>query len=392
MLNTSLSLLALAAALALVGCGSPPCGPSNCAGCCSPDGVCQAGSGLSACGLSGAACDVCVAGQACTSGKCVAAQTGCGPGNCASGCCQGDVCKTGNENGACGSGGGVCNACPGTQSCNASKVCEAVSAGCQATCAGCCVGNTCSAGNQAGACGASGAACTTCQSGQVCDQGQCKSAGCSAQNPNGTCGASQTCLNGACCATAKMCSGACCGASDTCIAGACCTAANKCGNSCCSAQQLCMSDGAGTSSCQTRCTTTSQCGNGYACELLTDAQGTVFGACLPVATVQNARCSTKADCTRVTGSSACAPYGDASNAVTVSAMVCRPDNGTAYRGCNTTSCGSGLDCMKDTLGNNFCTVGCSSSGTCGAGGCCVPLTCTNSFLSCSAPNGCTACP
>ncbi len=62
--------------LALSACGVTPVGASacdsSCQGCCR-DGQCLDGQTAQACGAGAAACDVCVAGQACTSGHCVTA-------------------------------------------------------------------------------------------------------------------------------------------------------------------------------------------------------------------------------------------------------------------------------------------------------------------------------
>ena len=61
------------AALALLLSGCPqvavtPCGPSTCAGCCDAMNVCRLGTEAAACGATGNACDVCVAGQVCGGG------------------------------------------------------------------------------------------------------------------------------------------------------------------------------------------------------------------------------------------------------------------------------------------------------------------------------------
>lgn len=68
--------LCLALACALTGCQcgeqvvAVQCGPSNCAGCCSLDGVCLAGDADGACGEGGLQCNVCGAQQRCEATRC----------------------------------------------------------------------------------------------------------------------------------------------------------------------------------------------------------------------------------------------------------------------------------------------------------------------------------
>lgn len=53
------------------GAGGSPCGPSNCEGCCAGDFcITSTSTGQNACGLNGAACDVCTACETCESGAC----------------------------------------------------------------------------------------------------------------------------------------------------------------------------------------------------------------------------------------------------------------------------------------------------------------------------------
>lgn len=70
------SLLCIAVLLA-ASCGStqpPPCGPSNCATCCTGDGQCVLAVSAAACGASGLQCVECPAEQQCISGFCTVVQ------------------------------------------------------------------------------------------------------------------------------------------------------------------------------------------------------------------------------------------------------------------------------------------------------------------------------
>lgn len=105
-------------AAALAGCSDEPqpaaaasCNPIICSGCC--DGsMCRSGVEAGACGAGGGLCAACGADQVCRGGGCIplAELASCGPSNCG-GCCVGDQCKTGIEQQACGTGGGSCAAC-----------------------------------------------------------------------------------------------------------------------------------------------------------------------------------------------------------------------------------------------------------------------------------------
>ena len=146
------------------------CGPNNCTGdsCCFND-ECVSGTGATACGANGAACQNC-AGQnlACTAGKCT--QPACTPGSCPNGCCQGDLCVTGVQDDACGRNGALCNDCKQNgQVCGAGNVCR-TPCNAQNCASGCCEGNTCRAGVGNARCGSGGAQCENCTAqGQTCD-------------------------------------------------------------------------------------------------------------------------------------------------------------------------------------------------------------------------------
>ncbi len=51
-------------------CGSGPCGPSTCFGCCDASGQCVSGTDQSVCGTQGGACSACSAEQVCKVGVC----------------------------------------------------------------------------------------------------------------------------------------------------------------------------------------------------------------------------------------------------------------------------------------------------------------------------------
>jgi hypothetical protein len=60
---------------------------------------------------------VCSATELCLQGSCRSSTTPCGPSTCASGCCDGDQCQTGQRDDRCGTAGEACKACTGNQSC-----------------------------------------------------------------------------------------------------------------------------------------------------------------------------------------------------------------------------------------------------------------------------------
>ncbi len=80
----ALSVVVLVAAAMMLfvanGCSSSgtsgDCGPENCNGCCSLDGVCLDGNAEAACGGGGAACSVCIASQVCTADRTCVLPTG----------------------------------------------------------------------------------------------------------------------------------------------------------------------------------------------------------------------------------------------------------------------------------------------------------------------------
>lgn len=203
------------------------CGPGRCNGCCEGD-RCQAGTDNNACGGVGMPCVQCQTGEVCVQGQCLTTSGKCNPGNCPTGCCQGDNCLAGTDNAACGTGGIPCIACA------ASQTCENQSCGCgPSTCNGCCDGaGVCRSGTEPGACGTGGKACALCIGPDSCVLGSCTSSSCNASS----------------CATG-CCSGS------TCKAG---TDTADCGQG----GQTCKACNTGESCVQSVCVNTSQCGPG----------------------------------------------------------------------------------------------------------------------------------
>lgn len=195
-LPLALALSLTVAVAAAAGCGNTgkiPCLRSNCDGCCDDSGECQRGDQLSACGARAEACATCAQNGACRSGACVAGDGGtagpkdggCGPANC-NGCCDSnDFCRGGNTNQYCGLAGAACGPCPAGQACQANR-CAA------ATCNGCVdQDGGCQPGNAPTACGRDAGTCAVCAGAQSCLLGQCTSTTCGSQNCNGCCDGTQ---------------------------------------------------------------------------------------------------------------------------------------------------------------------------------------------------------
>jgi hypothetical protein len=171
------------------GCGHwvTNCSPANCEGCCNGPGMCITTSALGApwCGHGGEVCDRCAPGQG--NGECVPLDggggrcsgiTSCNTGNCI-GCCNGNVCTTGDLNDQCGTTGEACRACAPPLQCTPYQTggkCVDAGAACgPGSCPGCCDGVGCAYGNQDTACGGGGAACEDCTSiGLTCVANACQ--------------------------------------------------------------------------------------------------------------------------------------------------------------------------------------------------------------------------
>lgn len=103
-MKTLLIAVALCCSGMLVACGAPKCAASNCVGCCDSIGTCQAGSTVTACGLSGSVCAQCLA-SACVNGFCGTTGSGGSSGGGGGGATGGGV--GGGVGGGAGGGSGV---------------------------------------------------------------------------------------------------------------------------------------------------------------------------------------------------------------------------------------------------------------------------------------------
>ncbi len=189
------------------GCGGTCSQNDVCPGCCSTDGMCQAGTTLTLCGKSGGACDTCAGLEQCQNGicqepcvpnctgKCPTADDGCG-GKCSAnpvceGCCDvNGTCQVGTSTVACGKSASACKVCIAGEQCvnqvcavvctpNCSNKCPNASDGCGGTCssnpacAGCCSNGFCMPGSWTDLCGKSGQECKACISPQTCSNQAC---------------------------------------------------------------------------------------------------------------------------------------------------------------------------------------------------------------------------
>lgn len=136
------------------------CTKANCAGCCRDD-LCLVGNQKDACGIGGGSCETCSGTATCEGAAC---KLPCGPDTCA-GCCENNECKEGNTKDSCGKAGAACTKCGASFACSDASC---VDTSCKATCAGCCTGSTCLGGTAASACGKSGNACIDCGKGRTC--------------------------------------------------------------------------------------------------------------------------------------------------------------------------------------------------------------------------------
>ncbi len=275
----------LCLALLLAACTppAPPCGPTNCNGCCDATGQCQGGSVTNACGQFGNACNSCGPGQTCSLGACVT-QTTCRPTTCAAlqkncgqvsdGCGGTLACGTCAGAETCG-GTGLANVCgPGTcmpATCmSAGADCGTLSDGCaaQLNCGGCPSGSFCNGANECGGCMPTTCAALQKNCGAVAD-------GCGGMLSCGTCGGSDTCGGGG---TQNVCgTGAC--VPTTCAAQQknCGSVPDTCGNmlACGTCAGFATCGGSGTANvCGAACT--SSCPTGFTC----DAMGVCVGGSL----------------------------------------------------------------------------------------------------------------
>jgi len=125
-------------------------------------GDCVAGDQNDACGLGGGLCNGCPSGSMCSGGACLlpCAMT-------CDGCCDGaGTCQPGTDDATCGALGETCGACETTEACSDFGVCQDTA--CEASCAGCCSGTTCLGGDSGSACGEAGSSCLDCGTGFGC--------------------------------------------------------------------------------------------------------------------------------------------------------------------------------------------------------------------------------
>ncbi|HQB44935.1 MAG TPA: hypothetical protein PLV85_15080, partial [Polyangiaceae bacterium] len=163
-------------------CVDDVCSPSNCAGCCQ-NGQCVSGDLESACGTGGIECSICKANESCVTGACVASSV-CDANNCGNGCCIKGVCMPGRTGEACGKGGIQCEQCSEAQQCE-DQVCRATVCDADSCKNGCCYQGKCMAGTSAGACGTGGVPCKKCSDGEQCPKGSCVTVTCDASTCSG---------------------------------------------------------------------------------------------------------------------------------------------------------------------------------------------------------------
>lgn len=182
----------------------PGCNSATCAGgCCDQFGNCNRGITDTQCGVNGQFCQNCTQlNESCQFQQCQPVVTQCNGQTCPGGCCQGNVCMSGGDNAACGTGGLVCVNC--TQNglvCNGIGRCIPTPPLCNpATCPnGCCIGNVCAVGTQNNACGKGGAQCQSCTAlNETCTGQTCVPVvtNCTPQNCAGCCDGTGTCQPG----------------------------------------------------------------------------------------------------------------------------------------------------------------------------------------------------
>jgi hypothetical protein len=377
-------------------CVATGCNPQNCPGCCDANGLCQAGTGLAACGGGGGACATCSSTEVCVAGAC-AVPAGCGPQSCA-GCCSSSGCVGGGSNDACGSGGGACQSCGNTATCVA-NVCQTAGACDATTCpTGCCDGNLCRPGTNDSACGSGGAACAACGMGTQCANGACQvNAACGPSNCSGCC-AGNTCFGGtapgACGVAGAQC--AVCASGSVCVNGSCeatcgpVTCTGCCQGGVCALGGQADACGTGGNTCQNCAASGAACTAG-ACVAQPCGPGTCAGCCDASG---NCLAGAAASACGAGGStcSDCASIGDVcvQGACKVTPPLCTPascplgccdGSGVCQDGFLDAQCGSGgIACLDCTQSASTCAVNQTPRGCTG-----VSTTCPSSYAGC--PSG-----
>ncbi|MBX5481367.1 MAG: hypothetical protein IRZ16_05905 [Myxococcaceae bacterium] len=326
----------------------------TCTGCCSDNGECLAGTDVGACGV-GEKCRACPQGNLCQSGTCV--DPGC------STCTTNGVCDPAggpSNNTACGKSGAPCQVCSGSSSTCQDGICTgSCTTGCVDTFGQCKTGNT------AGACGTNGNACVTCPSGNICvdgachpapqDGGSCKSVGVACLVPaeccSGNCDGTGHCAEsdaGSCKAIESACvdNSECC--SKNCVSGFC--APEKADAGCTK-----KSDGASCIIADECCSNV--CTNGFCGVPSCNSSNCPSGCCL------------NGVCQSGLSNSACGDFGLACQACG-SGMTCQPDGIGGGGFCQTVPIDAGSSTCQDlgftcTSNADCCSALCS-------GGLCVP--------------------
>lgn len=336
----------------------------------------------------------CAPGLRCVEGACV-----CTPDSC-DGCCEGNICRTGDAPTSCGAGGGACQVCPVGDACV-----QGACSGCQATCAtGCCLGATCTTPSAA-ACGAGGGAC------QPCDA--LRADGCSASGEcqcgsGAPCGEGQRCVGGSCVCDATSCAAGCCDGTQcvvrsltSCgIAGSTCTSCDSALADNCGSDGVCRCGGSAPCEMTQRCeagvcvcdatTCPNGCCDGNTCEVPgVSTCGRAGAACTDCSQLRADTCSATGECLCGAG----APCGPSQKCVG-GTCVCDPatcagccDGAQCLPGNLATSCGvNGATCTAchpdraDGCGPQGCQ--CGSSAACTPGSRCESGTCVCDAQTC----------
>ncbi|MDP3231272.1 MAG: EGF domain-containing protein [Myxococcales bacterium] len=374
------AFVALAFAVLLAGCptASPPCGPSNCTGCCDTTGQCQSGLTTQACGSAGAACSACSVSDTCSFGKCMVSgpfnQGGGSAGGSTGGGATGGGTAGGGTAGGSSAGGAADAGAPdaGAPDAGQPNPCAGTLTFCSTRCL-----DLSADPENCGVCG------RLCGQGQVCNRGQCAVLpdDCTASGMG--CGAgffcdpvTKRCLTG-CRLTSDCPMGATCG-SGTC---SCPTGEHACG-------QTCVSNDA-VASCGNRCSTCAQPANSTAtCTAsacgFTCASGyrDTGGACLDIdeCLTGNGGCSANAACANTPGSRTCTcNAGFTGDGVTCTDVnECLTNNGgcDVNAACTNTPGARTCACNGGFTGNG---VTCTDINECSTnnGGCAAQATCTN---------------
>jgi hypothetical protein len=134
--------------------------------------MCRPGNTDAACGSGGSSCQKCTGGTYCVDGQCKAI---CSYESCAGGCCDGTQCKTGGDGdeAACGINGIACQSCDSWETCVYGVCNDGAKCGPSDCPNGCCKNSTCKPGTADDACGSSGDVCALCPPFKSCNNGEC---------------------------------------------------------------------------------------------------------------------------------------------------------------------------------------------------------------------------